>query len=454
MSEQIDQNFENYLQTSFRQHLAGAVNEQQILPVYPETVKTRAKKSTGLKWAIGGAIVALAGATAAFAAPILFTPPTVEAVPAPAGTTEPEPTAVPPVEMLDTTGWQAYSDIDVPGDFQYPADWIVEGSCDEMGCVLFVEPPDSAALDDAGEGTTIELITGGQDDDAEYLGRVSECVNCEVVGRIPGLRGRTVSGETGDVIVVKNSVDIFVTLDGLDGYPDMISLHNLDSDELAPRSYFSFTTNTGNVGGDIAKDFDYVVTVLGTLQANADFAPQRYPLDADTGESAPDDLAEADLPKIGAVKPDSTWKTWKITELGISVQLPKGFSVVKDPFEEGDTLDIRIDSDKTTAGKENKEMLAWPDRRLDGEPGNIVGQFSGDHDLGAIPGLKVLSGAEVHIGFTYYGTYSEIGLFVADDSDLDFGAGAFGITTDDNWAPMTAADRDLVVAILASIRPL
>jgi len=161
-------------------------------------------------------------------------------------------------------------------------------------------------------------------------------------------------------------------------------------------------------------------------------------------------------PSCSAALPDKTWTRYTLTNVGISVALPKGMKAYLDKeFDNGWRLDTLATHAGIQAGglSEMKEILVWPESLAGGA------QLDAVTDLGVAPCVTDASGHEVHIGVINNSDFTEILLMVADGQGgwsrlIDFGKGSFYLGSDDNWVPMSAKDKDTVVAIMASVAGL
>jgi len=151
------------------------------------------------------------------------------------------------------------------------------------------------------------------------------------------------------------------------------------------------------------------------------------------------------------VVPDKTWTRYNMPNVGVSVMLPKGMKAYLDKeLDNGWRLDS-VATHNSGGGEVFHEMLVWPESLAGGSADGAI-------DLCVPSFVQDAAGRDVRVGMIDFGDWREYLLMVSDNGArtnlIDFGKGKFYFGSDDNWSPMSKADRNTIVAILASVRPL
>lgn len=246
---------------------------------------------------------------------------------------------------MDTSGWSTYSSPQYPVTFQYPPDWViwVDGiesdiepldGCTTINCVTIVSPPeflsDDGTIAPSVDGVTapVELIRNGFADD--YAVQLSEeelpDAEVEVLGSVPGLTGWGLDQDgPGQVVVVsyqsEYGVDYF--LSGAGSTMGNLALGDQNPVPDHTETLFSLSTNVGDLGGETdGEHAQTLIAILASVQPNPGFAPTQLEEDGTMHL-----FGEMSTPAVGAVSPDSSWKTYTSQDGNVTVRYPSTWTV-------------------------------------------------------------------------------------------------------------------------------
>lgn len=178
-------------------------------------------------------------------------------------------------------------------------------------------------------------------------------------------------------------------------------------------------------------------------------APQESSTSAPPSASGSPTPTAQITPSLGA-----DWKTHMLTNVGISVTMPKTMTTIMDKdFDNGWRL-----CHTKCYGDDLAQLLVWPES-LSGEA--VTVSAADLDDQGEIAGLTDATGRPVHIGLVARSWGDEVMLVVKEDSGLwstliDFGKGKFSVGGQDKWWLDGPDDPDakIIIPILASVRTI
>lgn len=312
------------------------------------------------------------------------------------------------------------------------------------------DPPDPT------RAAPLELLRNGFDGSGGIGGGIAG-TDSEVLVTVPDLLVWSSGSDTflSQAVILRTPTD-----DGVDDYTLGSSAPGLRT-HLAvgavnpwakqPESRFLFTTNVGNIGGAYEGDgWATVVTILGGVRPNPDFAPTQ-PVDNGSGEPVIEQFEPMSVPEGWQASVTDDWETLEVPEANLAVRYPgdwvatdQGDGVIWITAPSGYIVDLLTNSPLEKC---------------------VAGDLPGSERLGTVSGLQAKStttAGEPEIRWQNGGEFPVwAGLVLAGQDQtcfewyLDFGGKQpVYLGSADNSANPTDQELEQALGILASARRL